>query len=531
MKLFIFIFLISSFVFADCSVEDSVPNKFIVRLKKPLSPMTVQSMMVTLAARKFDSSAFKDFLAQNKMAYSDVFEVPARNDFSITEVQNLPPSTYTVEVNSSADVERLAQHPMVDTVERDCLYKIQGAVDPQAWSINDPAMNQMWDLQKIQIEDAWTISRGSTAIISAVSDTGVDYNHPDLKANMWINTKETAGNGVDDDQNGCIDDIYGCDFADNTGNPMPNGSGLSHGTHVAGTVAAVGNNGVGLSGIVQVGRIMAVKGFSSTGVGDGDALLKGIYYAVNNGARVINCSWGRHGTSTQADRDAFKYAYDHGVVAVVAAGNDNMDAANFSPADLPTVVTVGASDSQDQIATFSNWGPSVEVLAPGGKGYDANHNTVDGIYSTLPNSSYGKYIGTSMAAPHVTGLVTLILSINPNLMPPQVLKILQDGGDQVHVTTYQSGKQFDYKRINAYGSAKLALASTGNSCIPGMANCSLSGKPNPSTADILAGFSQSSGCGTISSDGGSSGSGIPGALALMLLPLVLVWRLRRSKTH
>src|SRR5262249_25653270 len=151
------------------------------------------------------------------------------------------------------------------------------------------------------------------------------------------------------------------DLADDDGDPMPNlnNSDFNHGTHVAGIIGAVGNNNLGVTGVAQRVQIMAAKGFnnsSTDGSAEERALIETVYYAVNNGARVSNCSWGRQGTPLQSELDAFNYAHDHGVVVVDAAGNSTMSAAGFSPAGISTVITVGAVDRSDQMAGYSNWG-------------------------------------------------------------------------------------------------------------------------------------------------------------------------------
>lgn len=517
----LFLFFFQTFAFAECLDQDKVPGQFVVRLKK-----VEHGEFLPQAAN--DDLKFKLFLNANKINSQNIFNVNEASFTTFNELQNTPPTTYAI--NASNDqLEKIKLLPYVDTVEQDCYYKIQGEEVKILQTTNDPKLGELWGMKKIKADLAWDINKGLASVITAVSDTGVDYNHEDLKKNMWINTKEIPNNGVDDDNDGCIDGIYGCDFADNDGNPMPDNKDLVHGTHVAGTVAAVGDNGIGVTGVVQVSKIMALKGFNTFAQGDGTALLQTIYYAVNNGARVINCSWGRKGTVNQADRDAFAYAHSRGVVVVVAAGNNNQDAFDFIPANLPNVITVAATDSVDQIATFSNWGTTIELAAPGGKGYDMAGQTEDGILSTLPNNTYGKFIGTSMAAPHVAGLATLILSINPNLTPADVLKIMQDSGDSIDVTTFSSNRKFKYKRINALNAAQATVAtlnssgSGGGVCLPGQI-CKTNNGFNVST-DIKNAFTQGGGCGSIKNTEQKKGPNTI-ALSLLLLPLLLAFSFR-----
>lgn len=233
---------------------------------------------------------------------------------------------------------------------------------------NDSEYSEQWAHQVMESEKAWDISTGSKDIIVAVSDTGVDYLHPDLKDQMWVNQAEAQGaSGVDDDNNGCVDDIYGCDFADEDGDPKPaTSTGGEHGTHVAGIIGAVGNNGLGVAGINWNVRIMAVKGFSdSSELAKTDDLLKTVYYAADNGAHVINCSWGANQSPSSAERDAFSYALDMGMVVVVAAGNSAANAREFSPAGISKVITVASSNSRNELSSFSNYGTGIDVMAPG----------------------------------------------------------------------------------------------------------------------------------------------------------------------
>ena len=289
---------------------------------------------------------------------------------------------------------------------------------------NDPMFGSQWDFNNtgtngpgggtagadIHAPAAWDISKGKSSVIVAVIDTGVDYNHPDLAANMWHNPGEIPNNGIDDDGNGYIDDVYGANIADQTGDPMDT---FGHGTHCAGTIGAVGNNAIGVCGVNWNVQIMAVK------VSDGDSMLdsdiiEGIQYAWMMGARVSNNSYGGYGYS-QAMYDAIKAAGDNDHLFCAAAGNDanNNDQNAFYPAsyDLDNIIAVAATDNNDNLASFSDYGQnSVDLGAPGVS-----------ILSTLPSAgsvlgqNYGILDGTSMATPHVTGAAALVLSVNSTL--------------------------------------------------------------------------------------------------------------------
>lgn len=296
----------------------------------------------------------------------------------------------------------------------------------------DPSYSVLWGMTKIQAPQAWDVHTGSGVVV-AVVDTGVDYNHPDLAATMWVNVDEVAGNGVDDDGNGFVDDARGWNFAYGNANPMDD---HSHGTHVAGTVAAVANNSVGVVGVAFNARWMAVKGLDSAGSGGNADLAAGVIYAADNGADVINASWG--GTvSDSVLSNAVAYAQSHGVVVVAAAGNSNADVSGFYPASYPGVIAVAATDTADQRAAFSNWGSRIDVSAPGVS-----------IFSTKPGASYGYLQGTSMASPHVAGVAALVLSKFPALSVAQVRTSLLSAVDDVGPPGFDI--QTGHGRINAF---------------------------------------------------------------------------------
>jgi subtilisin family serine protease len=291
---------------------------------------------------------------------------------------------------------------------------------------NDFDFAQLWGLHNvgqadgtagadIGMPDAWMHSTGDRRVTVAVIDTGVDYYHPDLADNVWSNPKEIPGNGLDDDGNGYIDDVHGYDFVSGDGDPMDD---HGHGTHISGTIGAVGNNRIGVAGVCWTVSIMALKAFDDTGNGDVAATIEAIHYAIQNGARIINASWGENDKS-RALEDVIARATAAGVLFVAAAGNDNSDAL-FYPAAYPHVVAVAATDAKDRRAKFSNFGSFVAVAAPG-----------DNIYSTLPNNSYGFFSGTSMATPHVSGVAALVLSLHPEFTPDELANVLRNSVDAI----------------------------------------------------------------------------------------------------
>ncbi len=270
-----------------------------------------------------------------------------------------------------------------------------------------------WGVNLVNAPEAWARGYTGQGVVVAVLDTGVDRNHADLAGNIWTNAGEIANDGLDNDGNGYVDDVYGWNFANGNNNTL---DGNRHGTHVAGTIAAA-NNGFGATGVAYNSRIMPVKVLDDSGSGSYSGVAQGIRYAVDNGADVINMSLGG-GSTDSAVQSALQYASSRGVIVVMAAGNEGAAQPGY-PASSATSwgLAVGAVNSSNQMASFSNRAGSNSsmryVTAPGVQ-----------VYSTLPNGGYGFLNGTSMAAPHVAGVVALMLSANPNLTDAQVRQII-----------------------------------------------------------------------------------------------------------
>ncbi|HOT95827.1 MAG TPA: S8 family serine peptidase [bacterium] len=327
---------------------------------------------------------------------------------------------------------------------------------------NDPSFSKQWGLHNtgqsggladadIDAPDAWETATGSTSIIVGIVDSGIDYRHPDLRANLYTNPGEdpwsnpddpTTGNKIDDDGNGYIDDWKGYNFYTDTNDPYDENG---HGTHVAGIVGAAGNNGVGVSGVCWQVRLLPLRFLDASGNGNVGDAIEAIEYGVRMGVRVFNNSWGGADKSTFLE-EAVQLAHDHNALFVAAAGNDgvNTDTTPEYPAclQIDNVVSVAASDQGDQRALWgddnddntndcgfacsnavaavpgSNYGPaSVDLAAPG-----------KDIYSTVPGG-YAVFSGTSMAAPFVSGAAALLLARNFSLTDLQLKQRLLSSVD------------------------------------------------------------------------------------------------------
>ncbi len=303
---------------------------------------------------------------------------------------------------------------------------------------NDPSFSQLWGLHNtgqgggtfdadIDAPEAWEMQTGNSGVVIAVIDTGADYTHEDLAANIWANPGETPSNGIDDDLNGFIDDVRGWDFANNDNNPFDD---HGHGTHVSGTIGAVGNNNVGVVGVAWNVSILPLKFLNSAGSGTTAGAISAIEYATLIGVDVMSNSWGGGGFS-QALMDAIAAANDAGILFVAAAGNSNVDtdATPHYPSsyNVPNVVAVAATDRNDLKAAFSNFGAtSVDLGAPGVSIFST---VPTGVCSLCDASGYAFLSGTSMATPHVSGAAAIIKAQFPTTTVAQLKSRLLNSVD------------------------------------------------------------------------------------------------------
>jgi thermitase len=307
---------------------------------------------------------------------------------------------------------------------------------------NDTNFVEQWNLKKINAPTAWDMNKGNASVAVAVVDSGLQTTHEDFKDKLWINPNEIPGNGIDDDNDGHVDDINGWNFIDANGN-VSEGSG--HGTLVSGVVAAATNNAIGIASLGRNISIMPVRVCTNTG-GCG-MYMQGILYAADHGAKAINISIGASCMVSQAINDTINYAWSKGSVIVASSGNNNLSPV-MSPACLKNVIAVGSSDSDDNRSSFSNYGTDLDVVAPG-----------SALLSTNANSGYQNTGGTSIASPHVAALAGLLFSANPNLTNQQVVDIITSTTDDL--TTISGWDEYTgWGKINAAKAIAKAMGDT-----------------------------------------------------------------------
>lgn len=346
--------------------------------------------------------------------------------------------TYLVQFPIGSQLKQLQQkyekHILIEKVEMNRLNRSCAEITP-----NDTRYDEQWNLKAMNLPKAWGIEQGNPSVIIAVVDSGIKKEHPEFRNQLWRNSGEIASNGIDDDQNGYVDDINGWDFTDA---PTLAGHGdwterdndpddeTGHGTHVSGIIAAEANNGVGIAGIASGCRLMPLRAEFRVGRGrflQNDDVAAAIVYAADNGADVINLSLGDT-VNAFLMQDAIEYAYNRGCVLVAAAGNSS-EPGSYYPAALKNVLSVASLDKNLQLGG-SNFGASIDIAAPGEEILSTDIN----IDQSSPTSGYSYQSGTSMAAAHISGVTALLISANPSCNNTEIQQWLTATARQLSLT-------------------------------------------------------------------------------------------------
>ncbi len=366
---------------------------------------------------------------------------------------------YRLKLDANADVlaavAALSADPNVEYAEPN--YIARAAAVP-----NDPLYSSQWGLDKIGAASAWDVITGTPGVVIAVLDTGIDTTHPDLVDQLWVNPGETPGNGIDDDNNGYVDDVNGWNFIAQTNEVMDDDG---HGTRVAGVAATTANNGQGIAGMCWNCRVMSVKVMQPGGFANYSDVALGVAYAAAKGAKVINISLGGYADSPTL-RNAIASASSTAMI-VAAAGDDNVSTP-FYPAAYPNVLSVGGTDNSDTRASFSNYGSWINIAAP-----------AVAITTTLTGGTYGPASGTSLAAPLVSGLAGLIWSQHPDWSPALVRLQVLNTADAVTDTQLGAGRVNAANAVTQVPHPLFAIDSTAVDGDP-------LGRPTPGSASALA---------------------------------------------
>lgn len=406
----------------------------------------------------------KEILSGNKNTFlktesfsADYFAKGIAQD--IDELSRIVKLTFSSEQQAEYFFTSASEDPQIEYVQIGNVYKID-------YTPNDSLISQQWALSKIQAFDAWNISLGTDTVLIGIIDTGIDYNHFDLTSKIFYNSGEIGSdalgrdrrtNNIDDDGNGFIDDYMGWDFTDRVGFPFDSTGGdylnwdndpkdeQGHGTYIAGIAGASTNNLYGIAGVAPESKLLNIRAFDPNGYGEEDDVAAAILYAVKMGAKVINMSFGDNAFSYVL-RDIVRYAYSRGVVLIASAGNSNSSNPHY-PSGYSEVICVGNSTSDDLVAGSSNYGSTIDLVAPGSL-----------IMTTAKGNNYAIISGTSASAPFVSGAAALILSLE-NFSNEEVKQILKSTTDDIGASGWDlrsgAGRLNLFRALNVIAPSKI----------------------------------------------------------------------------
>ena len=436
--------------------EEYVPNEVLVKFKENVSDYFIQNSISYVGGKIIT------YLKQEISPFHWTSDVKSFSSFRLdTRLFHIKVPEF---IGTEQAIYLLSLNPDVEYAEKNLIRNLCSEPDDdefcRQWALhNEGRQDQEGGTLDADIDapEAWDIFTGSSDVVVAVIDTGVDYGHIDLQANIWTNPGESGGgketNGIDDDNNGYIDDVHGWDFVNTDNDPMEDNSPKYHGTHIAGIIGAKGNNDEGIAGINWNVKIMVLKAGNYNGDFDIADIVGAIDYATENGAHLSNNSYGDYSYS-QSEYNAIKRARDcmlgyTGKLFVASAGNGNND--NDSNPQYPScynldnIISVLATDHNDNKSGYSNYGiTTVDIGAPGGAGGIYNN---DDIYSTKRYDDYRYLWGTSMAAPHVAGVAALLWGKCPLLQWQTAKKRIMENNDYL---SSLENKTVTESRLNAY---------------------------------------------------------------------------------
>ena len=419
--------------------NDYAPNTVLVGLRKPSGRRAAAAANMFEGVNVASTESLMTFADENEgiTPFSANVEEDASEPSKGAFVEEQTGVYEIVKLNLAGQdvldaIEILKENPQVVYAEPDYLYT------PSAVP-NDPYFGWQPDMKKIHAPEAWGIATGSADVVVGVVDSGIDCDHIDLADNIWTNPGEIPGNGIDDDGNGYIDDVHGWNFYFSNNNPDDD---HGHGTHIAGTIGAATNNGIGIAGTNWNVKLVPLK-VAYENRYPHSYTIRAVEYATEKNIPILNNSYG----GNVYDASSYLAIAQYPGLFVASAGNDalNDDITRHYPAsyDLPNIISVASTDQDDSLSSFSNYGETtVDIGAPG-----------SGIFSTLPGDSYGHKNGTSMATPHVVGAAALLKSYRPWLKTKDLKKIILESGDDA---SELAGKTVTGKRLNLYKMLQMA---------------------------------------------------------------------------
>lgn len=421
---------ISSLPTKKDNAAEMIPNKIVIKFK---DRRNFGKQLSSTGLASVDNS-----LKKNNITELEQFIRGTQNLINLNSsisIESIYYAYFTGDESPASVARALNENPLVEYAEP--LYYHQLFDTP-----NDTLFDQQGFFDVIQAEQAWEVVKGEQGnVVIAIVDGGTDIDHPDISANLWVNPGETPSNGIDDDGNGFVDDVNGWNFVNNSNDPTgltTTPQNADHGTHTAGLASAVTNNVTGVSGVSWNTRLMALN----AGSPNTDLTItfgyEAIIYAANNGADVINLSWGRQGGPSIFEQEVINMATELGAAIVAAAGNDNNTASGF-PSAYENVLSVAATTNSDFKAGFSNYGSTIDIAAPGSS-----------IFSTLNNGRYGNLSGTSFSSPIVAGVVGLVKTKNPDLLGIQASEQVRITADNIDDLNPAFATLLGSGRVNAF---------------------------------------------------------------------------------